>query len=132
MTLDDLWADVRELTAKLSDVTRTAAYAGLGVIWIFKTGDSAQYRLDRSLLLAGALLAFALALDVLQYAVTVALRWWHARAEERARGVDYRGKDIDLPARLNRAPYALFALKVALVGAGYVVLLHYLLRALFA
>ncbi len=132
MTLDDLWTDVRELTGKLSDVARTAAYAGLGVIWIFKTGDGAQYRLDRSLLLAGALLALALALDLLQYAVTVALRWRHARAEERVRGVDYHGKDITLPAGINRAPYGLFAFKVALVAAGYVVLLHYLFRALLA
>ncbi len=132
MTLDDLWADVRELTAKLSEVARAAAYAGLGLIWIFKTGDEAHYRLDRSLIWAGALLALALALDLAQYATTVALRWRHARAEEHARGVDYHGKDITLPATINRVPYALFALKVALVAAGYVVLLYYLLRALLA
>jgi hypothetical protein len=56
-----------------------------------------------------------------------------ARARrERARGVDYQGKDITLPASINRIPYALFALKVALVAAGYVVLIGYLLRALLA
>lgn len=132
MTLDDLWGDVRELTAKLSEVTRQAAYAGLGLIWIFKTGDDTNYHLDRSLLWAGALLAVALALDLAQYVATVALRWRHARDEERTRGVDYHGKDITLPARINRIPYAIFALKVSLVAAGYVVLIHYLLRALLA
>src|SRR5439155_1640647 len=68
MTLDDLWSDVRELSGKLSDVTRQAAYAGLAVIWIFKTGDAATYHLDRSLLWAGVLLALALALDLSQCA----------------------------------------------------------------
>ncbi len=132
MTLDDLWADVRELTGKLSEVARQAAYAGIALIWIFKSGDAAPFHLDRSLICAGALLTLSLAFDLVQYAATVALRWRHARDEERARGVDYRGKDITLPARINRAPYALFALKVALVAAGYVVLIYYLIRALAA
>jgi hypothetical protein len=130
MTLDDLWSDVRELTGKLSDVTRQAAYAGLAVIWIFKTGDAATYHLDRSLIWVGVLLALALTFDLAQYACNAALRWFHARQEEKVRGVDYKGKDITLPKRLNRIPYALFALKVTLVAAGYVVLLGYLLRVL--
>ena len=79
---------------------------------------------------AGVLLALALALDLAQYAGNIALRWRHARREEKTRGVDYSGNDITLPKRLNRIPYALFALKVALVAAGYVVLLFYLLHAL--
>ena len=40
------------------------------------------------------------------------------------------GNDLTLPANINRGPYALFALKVALVAAGYVILIHYLLHAL--
>ena len=130
MTLDDLWSDVRELTGKLSDVTRQAAYAGLAVIWIFKTGDAATYDLDRSLIWAGVLLALGLAFDLAQYACNAAFRWFNARHEEKIRGVDYMGKDITLPKRLNRIPYALFALKVTLVAAGYVVLLSYLVRVL--
>jgi hypothetical protein len=132
MTLDDLWSDVRELTAKLSDVTRQAAYAGLALIWIFKTGDATTYRLDRSLIWAGALFALALACDLAQYAGNVALRWRHARHEENVRGVDYTGREITLPKSIHRVPYALFALKVALVAAGYIVLLGYLLHILMA
>ena len=132
MTLDDLWADVRELTGKLSDVARQAAYAGVALIWIFKSGDEPPFHLDRTLLWAGALLALALATDLMQYAVTVALRWRHARDEERVRGVDYGGKDVTLRVGINRVPYALFALKVTLVAAGYVVLIYHLIRALAA
>lgn len=132
MTLDDLWADVRELTGKLSDVARQAAYAGLAVIWIFKTGDATKYHLDRSLIWAGVFLALALAFDLAQYAGNIALRWRNARHEETTRGVDYKGKDITLPLHINRIPYALFALKVGLVAAGYVVLLNYLLQVLLA
>ncbi len=130
MTLDDLWSDVRQLTGKLSDVARQAAYAGLAAIWIFKTGDAANYHLDRSLGWAGVLLVLALALDLAQYAGNIVLRWRHARREEKTRGVDYSGADITLPKKLSRIPYALFALKVAFVAAGYVGLLFYLLRAL--
>jgi len=132
MTLDDLWADVREFTGKLSEVARQAAYAGFGVIWIFKTGTETTYHLDRSLILAGALLAVALACDLAQYAVTVLLRWRNARAEETLRGVDYEGDDLTFPIKINRGPYALFALKVTLVAAGYVILIRYLLRALLS
>jgi hypothetical protein len=132
MTLDDVWSDVRELTGKLSDVARQAAYAGLAVIWIFKTGEPATYHLEHSLIWAGVLLALALVLDLAQYAVNAALRWFNARHEERVRGVDYEGKDITLPKSINRIPYALFVLKVALVAAGYVVLLFYLLKILSA
>ena len=92
MTLDDLWSDVRELTGKLSDVTRQAAYAGLAIIWIFKTGDAATYHLDRSLIWAGVLLALGLTLDLAQYACNAALRWFNARREEQIRGVDYEGQ----------------------------------------
>jgi hypothetical protein len=132
MTLDDLWADVREFTGKLSDVTRQAAYAGLALIWIFKTGDAARYHLDRTLVWAGILLALALAFDVAQYAFSVVRRWRNARYEETVRGVDYEGKDITLPTNVNHIPYALFALKVACVVIGYVILLYYLFRVLTA
>src|SRR5262245_6848781 len=133
MTLDDLWTDVRELTGKLSDVTRQAAYAGLGLIWIFKTGTETSYHLDRSLVLAGALLALALGCDLAQYAVTVLIRWRHAREEEdRLRRAGHDADDLTLPASINRGPYALFALKVALVAAGYAILIYYLVRALVA
>jgi hypothetical protein len=130
MTLDDLWADVRELTGKLSEVARQAAYAGFAVIWIFKTGTETSYHLDRSLILAGALLALALCCDLAQYAVSVLLRWRHARLEERRRGVNYAGDDLTFPLRQNRVPYALFALKVALVAVGYAILIVHLVRAL--
>jgi hypothetical protein len=130
MTLDDLWDDVRQLTGKLSEVARQAAYAGFAVIWIFRTGADTGYRLDRSLILAGALLALALGCDLAQYALTVLLRWRHARAEERSHGADYEGGDLTLPATINRGPYALFALKVALVAAGYAILIRYLLQRL--
>ena len=130
MTLDDLWADVRELTGKLSEVARQAAYAGFAVIWIFKTGTETSYHLDRSLILAGTLLALALACDLAQYAVTVWLRRRNARAEELLHGVDYNGDDLTLPLNINRGPYAFFALKVALVAAGYAILIYYLMQAL--
>jgi len=130
MTLDDLWTDVRELTGKLSDVARQAAYAGLALVWILKTGDATTYHLDRSLILAAALLVLALAFDLAQYGFNVVLHWRNARSEENARGVEYKGRDITLPKGLHRIPYALFALKVALVAGGYVVLLGYLLRVL--
>jgi hypothetical protein len=130
MTLDDLWTDVREYTGKLSEVTRQAAYAGLALIWIFKTGTETTYHLDRSLILAGALLALALACDVAQYAVAVLFRRRHAQEEERLRGVDYEGDDLTLPAGINRGPYTMFAIKVGLVAAGYAILIYYLFRAL--
>jgi hypothetical protein len=130
MTLDDLWADVRELTGKLSEVTRQAAYAGFAVIWIFKTSTDSSYHFDRSLIVAGALLALALACDLAQYASAVVVRWRHAREEERLRGVDYEGNDLTLPTNQNRVPYAFFALKVALVAVGYAILILHLVRAL--
>jgi hypothetical protein len=132
MTLDDLWDDVRELTAKLSDVSRQAAYAGLAVVWIFKTGDPSRYHLARSLLWAGALFALALGFDVAQYAYAAVHKWINARHEETVRGVNYKGKDITLPKTILYVPYALFALKVATVAVGFVIMLSYLFQVLAA
>jgi hypothetical protein len=129
MTLDDLWNDVREFTGKLSDIARQAAYAGLAVIWIFKTGDAGKYHVDPSLKWAGALFVTALACDMAQYAVAIVLRWRHARREETTKGVDYKGKDLFLPAGINRGPYALFGIKVVVVAIGYAMLLCYLWSA---
>jgi hypothetical protein len=132
MTLDDLWSDVREYTGKLSDVARQAAYAGLAVIWIFKTGDAGKYHLGPSLVWAGALFVTALGCDMAQYAVAIVLRWRHARHIETIKGVDYSGKELGLPARINRWPYALFGMKVVVVAIGYAMLLCYLWGAVAA
>jgi hypothetical protein len=132
MTLDDLWSDVHAVTAKLSDVSRQAAYAGLAVVWIFKTGDPSKYHLARTLLWAGALFALALAFDIAQYAYAVVRKWRNARQEETLRGVDYKGRSITLPKEINYVPYALFALKVAIVALGYVIMLSYLFQVLAA
>lgn len=132
MTLGDLWDDVREVTAKLSDVSRQAAYAGLAVVWIFKTGDASRYHLARSLIWAGALFALTLAFDIAQYAYAAVAKWRNARREEALRGIGYKGKDIMLPKEIHYVPYALFALKVATVVLGYVIVLDYLFRVLTA
>lgn len=121
----------QELTGKASDVARQLAFAGIGVIWIFRiSGDSVVSTLPEALLPPTVCFVLALTLDLLQYAtsaVTYGLFSW--RLELRVQ----RNEVVrdDHPAWFNRVPIAFWVVKVLLVIVGYGFLLSYLWNLVF-
>ena len=61
-------------SGKASDVARTAAFAGIALVWVFKIDAKPIPRLPNELLLPTGLFAFGIGLDLMHY-VTASIIW---------------------------------------------------------
>ncbi len=124
MNLKEYRKTYYELSGKASDIARQLAFAGIALIWVFKTQNAdGAYVLGRELLVSGALIIFALACDLLQYVAGTLIWGWYAR---------YKEKQGVKPTALLRAPryftwpaLGFFWAKIVLVVAAYAVLLGF-------
>ena len=127
MKLADYWKDFHELSGKASDISRQLAFAAIAVIWLFKTDTpTRQIAIPPELIRAGILIVAALAADLLQY-VAASLTWGlYAYYLERKHipSVERHGHWLVLPMRV------LWVVKIALVIAGYILILLFLIRKL--
>ncbi|HEV2321853.1 MAG TPA: hypothetical protein VGT42_05760 [Gammaproteobacteria bacterium] len=126
MTLSDYLASYYELSGKASDVARQLAFAGIAVIWVFHQGQGGAVAVPASLIGPAVLFIGGLACDLLQY-VSGTLIWgaFH-RVQEQRLGADSK-KPLTAPAYFNWPSLFFFWSKLALILAGYLLLLHYLL-----
>jgi hypothetical protein len=106
-----------ELTGKASDAVRQLAFAGIAVIWVFKTGDGDAVKVPDALLLPGLLLVAALFADLLQYVLAALLWGWFARREER-RGI-LPDDEIEADRAINWPALVLYYVKIVLVLSAY-------------
>jgi len=127
MNLANYRASYYELSGKASDVSRQLAFAGIALIWIFHE-TSAPIAIPKPLIWPAALFICGLGFDLLQYA-TGALIWGaFQRYHEKRLGPDSK-KALSAPPWLNW-PGIFFWSKLALVLAGYGLLLSYVLSVL--
>jgi hypothetical protein len=127
--IQDYREDFYTHSGKASDVSRQLAFAGIAVIWIFKTDRAGTFAIPRELLIPSVLIVLALGLDLLQYCVaTVTWRVYYRRLEN---------ADVHEDAVLDQhsihweAPiYVIFWLKLLCVFSAYILILKYFLRAL--
>lgn len=129
MTLADYLKSYYELSGKASDVARQLAFAGIALIWIFHQQGVNSIALPPPLIWPAAFFICGLAFDLLQY-VAGALIWgaFH-RSHEKRLGVDSK-KALSAPAWFNWPGIFFFSAKIALVLAGYFLLLRYVLAIL--
>jgi len=129
VNLSDYRAAYYELSGKASDVARQLAFAGIALIWIFHEAGGNPIAIPHPLVWPAALLISGLACDLLQY-VSGALIWgaFH-RYQEKRLGVDSK-KTLSAPAWFNWPGILFFWGKLALVLAGYFLLLKYVLAIL--
>jgi len=114
-----------EYSSKASDVTRSAAFAGVALVWVFRLDTRPVAMLPRDLLPAALLFALAIGFDVLQYVagtITWFLFHWH-HEHKVGRKSD---PELDHPFVLTLPMYTLFGLKVIAVGWGYGLVVRYL------
>ena len=109
-----------ELSGKASDAVRQLAFAGIAVIWVFKSERNGVVSVPEELLLPGLLIVAGLFLDLLQYVLAALLWGRYARGQER-RGA---APDQALAAHpaINWPALACYYLKIVLVLAAYVCL----------
>ena len=109
-------------TAEASRVARQLAYAGIALIWIFKSGDATDFSLPYELVLAGFLLALSLLLDFFQYVWASAAWGALGRLREKAKRTEFLA-----PAWINWPTDALFWLKLMSVGIGFLIVAQFIL-----
>lgn len=134
LSLQKMWDSFDTYTGKTSDIARQLSFAGIAIIWIFKTGDSFTQETSERFLWPLLWFVITLALDFLQY-VAGSLTWYfYARArekEQRKTGGINLDQEYDPPDCLLWPIYILFWSKNVVISMGYFSLLkhvkHFLL-----
>src|SRR5437016_3285049 len=75
VSIEQGYKDRDYFSGKISDISRQLAFAGIGIIWVFKIGTESQQTVPRNLVPAGFLLVLGLTFDFLHYLAGTAL--WH-------------------------------------------------------
>lgn len=121
-------------SGKASDVARQLAFAGLGVIWIFKTsGADGVARVPAGLVCPAALIAAALGCDCLHYA-SASLFWgvFQRSMERELQRSRLLGRtlpeEFSAPRWINWPAIGFFGAKFLLLIAGYAFLAWALFR----
>lgn len=114
-------------SGKTSDNVRQLALAGIAVVWIFKFDVNGSPHVPPELLLPLGLIAFGLAVDVVQYAVGTLCWGIYNRWKEQKVGEDVEFK---APRQINWAALTFFVVKVIAVIAAYYFILNFLAHKL--
>lgn len=139
MKLEDTRTNYYETTAKVSELIRQFGFAGIAIIWVFKTEAAGRQIIARGFLPAGLLLVLGLAADLFQYAAGVWIWDKFNREKEielmekaeklKANGITYdiEEEDFDAPDSINNLTKRLFWTKFLLIFSAYVYLIIYLI-----
>jgi len=143
LKLEDTREIYYETTGKVSDLVRQLGFAGIAIIWVFKTQSDGRQIIPKGFLPAGILIVLALAADLFQYAASVQIWDKFNRNKETeltekaeilsAQGVSYdiEEEDFDAPESINDLTKRLFWTKFVLMFAAYVYLILYLTYRVF-
>src|SRR5262245_60819335 len=114
-------------SGKASDVMRTAAFAGIALVWVFRLDTKPIATLPKPLVLPALSFATAVAADVLQYvAGTIIWFVFHLLHELRASGED---PELSHSRWLTVPTWFFFVVKLAAIEVGYFSVLRYLAMA---
>jgi len=126
-------------SAKLSEISRYIAFAGIGLIWIF-TKETSDLRIPDTLIIPALLLACSLFFDMLQYLLKSIFyeRFYTLRRktekveEEKAilKGEEYKFKDYEHPRWWKMVTNICWYLKITLVFIAYGFIIVYLINTL--
>ncbi|MCG8092479.1 MAG: hypothetical protein JAZ17_02445 [Candidatus Thiodiazotropha endolucinida] len=105
-------------------VARQVAFAGIAIIWIFKTDSLNTLNLPEPLLYPALLIIVSLVLDLSQYVYSSAAWGIFHRRMENKYGVDYEG-EVYAPAKINWPSNVFFLGKILALVIGYFLLIKY-------
>ena len=130
MNLKDCRAAYDYFSGTASTIARQLGFAGIAIIWIFKTDQGGVYRVPPELIWPGLLLVGALAADFLHY-LAAAVMWGGYHRHKERKGIN--DDQEFLAARwVNWPGNAFFGTKLALVVAAYALLIVFLVGKLNA
>jgi hypothetical protein len=127
VNIDQAWDEFYFWSGKASDISRQLAFAGIALIWIFKTGPT-SLELPPQLVLAAAALILCLFFDLLQYLANVII--WAFYVPLREREFRVAGKphtdDFEHSKWISAPGWLFFCLKMLALGVGQYTLFVFL------
>lgn len=125
MNVKSCWANFRFYTSKTSDIARQLAFAGIALIWIFKTEAP-----DKTVLLhpflhnAGFFIVLGLVLDIAQYLAGSII--WHLFSRHKELEESDSSAEFRAPSCINIPMNALFYIKIVPIAIAYWYILRFL------
>ena len=117
MNLEDVRTAYETLSGKASDIVRQLSLAGIGLIWVFKSGAGPSLSVDPPLLKAALFIFLALSLDFLQYVLGTTIWFIYFRYKEGL--VTKKDDEFKAPTWLNWPTWGIFYLKSAAMLVAY-------------
>ncbi|WP_106832238.1 hypothetical protein [Parabacteroides pacaensis] len=129
MKLSEIRKAYEDLSGKLSDVNRQLAFAGIGIIWIFKISDSNSTSIPNELYTPLLALIISLSIDLLQYLIQT-FTWYFYYLYKQKQG--YREEEeTNEPEYFNCIPWLFLLFKVVALITAYIYMFEYLRKILF-
>ncbi len=122
MKLEGYRKDYYNYSSKTSDVVRNLGFAGIAIIWIFKTDVEGKYSIPAEFLPAGTTIIFSLFLDLLHCVIGTAIWGIFQWRKDQDPNVT-EDEDIEAPKHINLPANILFWGKIITMLIGYLLLL---------
>jgi hypothetical protein len=134
MKLVDLREAYQFFSEKTSEIVRNLGFAGIALIWLFKTTNGGRDVVQPELVPAGALIVLGLSLDLLHAIVGTATWGIYNRIKEkefdaraaRDKSFNPEKEDFLAPPPINWSALVLFWAKIAAMLIAYIILLRFL------
>jgi hypothetical protein len=126
LSLREAYETVFNYSAKASEITRQLGFAGIAIIWIFKTDQGGRQIVPGELLPPGLMLVVGLTLDLLQYVVSAIVWYFFAKSKEEAKVTEFKA-----PRKINWPNGFFFISKIIAIIAAYIYLINYLVSKVF-
>jgi hypothetical protein len=112
------------LSGKASDIVRQLGFAGIALVWIFKTDQAGRFLVPSDLFLPATLIVVGLSLDLLQYILGTAA--WGIYNSVKERSGTIQTDEFLAPRWINWPALVCFWGKIIVMGVAYVFLIRFL------
>jgi hypothetical protein len=118
MRLADARQSYYDFSQKASDIVRQLGFAGIALIWLFKTDVDGRWTVPVGLLPAVVCIVTGLAFDLLHYVVAAVIWGAYARRKEKTLG---EAEEFKADSRLNWPSLFFYYGKIAAMVTAYVI-----------
>ena len=124
MKLEEVRQTYYEYSGKTSEILRQLGFAGIALVWIFKTGVEANPTIPNNLVIPAFLIVVGLTLDLSQYVTASAIWGIYNRWKEKKGTSDE--EDFEAPRFINWATLFFFWTKILCMITAYIFIIIFL------
>lgn len=129
MKLENVRQAYYDYSGKTSEIVRQLGFAGIALIWIFKSGVEANPIIPTELIIPAIFIVLGLTLDLSHY-IAGTITWGIYNRVLEKQGTSNK-TDFLAPRQLNWATNSLFVLKVGCIVIAYIYILVFLKSRFF-